>query len=326
MKYDDGFIAYVNGVEVASRNAPVSPAWDSRATALHDDAVAVIFEEIAFQGASGLLQAQNVLAIHGLNENPGSSDFLILPELDGTDPGVLDRNTRGYFPTPTPGGGNLPGYPDISESPAFSLSSQVFTSPLTLTLTAGAGAAIRYTTNGLVPSQSSTLYTGPISFSTSTMVRARAFEPGISPSPIVSSTFIGLAADVQNFTSNLPIILLENFGAGGIPQGNFQSAYMAIFDLHGARSALNRIPDIETRTGMKIRGSSTAGQPKPNLRLETRDERDVDREISPFGMPPEADWIRHRVRRHQDRPIGIVVLRGRIGFANRFARPAADAD
>jgi hypothetical protein len=294
MKYDDGFVAYVNGVRVTGRNDPASPAWDSGATALHDDAEAVVFEEIPLPGAGALLEAgPNVLAIHGLNDNTGSSDFLILPELDGTDPGGLDRDTREYFHRPTPGAGNLPGYPGISGAPVFSLSSQVFTSPLSLGITAAPGAVIRYTTNGSEPVETSTAYTGNISITTSTMVRARAFETGFSPSPIVSATFIGLAADVQAFTSNLPIIVLDNFGAGGIPQGTFQSAYMALFDVRGGRSALARIPDVETRMGIKIRGSSTAGQPKPNLRLEARDEKDADREIAPLGLPPEADWILH---------------------------------
>jgi hypothetical protein len=33
-KYDDGFVAYINGVEVARRNAPAAPSWNSTATAL----------------------------------------------------------------------------------------------------------------------------------------------------------------------------------------------------------------------------------------------------------------------------------------------------
>jgi hypothetical protein len=35
MKYDDGFVAYLNGTEVARANAPASPAWVSTATAFH---------------------------------------------------------------------------------------------------------------------------------------------------------------------------------------------------------------------------------------------------------------------------------------------------
>jgi hypothetical protein len=35
LRYDDGFIAYLNGGEVLRRNAPLSPAWNSAATAAH---------------------------------------------------------------------------------------------------------------------------------------------------------------------------------------------------------------------------------------------------------------------------------------------------
>ncbi|HWQ92526.1 MAG TPA: lamin tail domain-containing protein, partial [Clostridia bacterium] len=35
LRYDDGFVAYLNGTMVASRNAPASPAWNSAATAVH---------------------------------------------------------------------------------------------------------------------------------------------------------------------------------------------------------------------------------------------------------------------------------------------------
>jgi len=37
MKYDDGFVAYLNGVKIADRNAPSSPLWNSAATQEHPD-------------------------------------------------------------------------------------------------------------------------------------------------------------------------------------------------------------------------------------------------------------------------------------------------
>ena len=37
MKYDDGFIAYLNGVEIASGNKPQNPAWNSNASEDHPD-------------------------------------------------------------------------------------------------------------------------------------------------------------------------------------------------------------------------------------------------------------------------------------------------
>ncbi|MDD8042662.1 MAG: lamin tail domain-containing protein [Verrucomicrobiota bacterium] len=84
MKFDDGFIGYLNGVEVASVNAPANPAWDSEATGQNSDAQAVKFRDFDLSWAKSLLRTgRNVLAIHGLNDSPSSSDALVLPELEG---------------------------------------------------------------------------------------------------------------------------------------------------------------------------------------------------------------------------------------------------
>ena len=83
MKYDDGFVAYLNGVEVARRNAPVSVSFDSAATSVRDNQDAVTFEHIDLAGSIGaLVDGVNVLAIQGLNAAADDEDFLILPELE----------------------------------------------------------------------------------------------------------------------------------------------------------------------------------------------------------------------------------------------------
>lgn len=85
MRYDDGFVAYLNGVKVAEDHAPASPAWDSGATSNHSDDDAVEFQEFSANAALGaLVSGTNVLSIHGLNNGTGSSDFLIQPTLSAT--------------------------------------------------------------------------------------------------------------------------------------------------------------------------------------------------------------------------------------------------
>jgi len=82
MRYDDGFVAYLNGVKIAEANAPASPFWNSGAPANHSDTSAVNYQEFSANSALGaLLPGHNILAIHGLNNGSGSSDFLIQPEL-----------------------------------------------------------------------------------------------------------------------------------------------------------------------------------------------------------------------------------------------------
>lgn len=111
IRYDDGFIAYLNGMEMARRNFDGTPASDSSAGADHDDAEAMQFESVDCSAyLNTLQQGSNLMAIHGLNSSATSSDFLISAELllDGgsanndelpganqfTDPIVLTHSTH----------------------------------------------------------------------------------------------------------------------------------------------------------------------------------------------------------------------------------------
>jgi len=82
VKYDDGFIAYLNGTEVARRNFSGTPAWNSNAGTTHSDSAAVGFESIDISAFLDNLQpGGNLLAIHGLNVSTSSSDLLFSVEL-----------------------------------------------------------------------------------------------------------------------------------------------------------------------------------------------------------------------------------------------------
>ncbi len=82
MRYDDGFVAYINGTEVAGTNAPLSPQWNSTATAQNSDAAAVNYQDFNVSSYLNVLSpGENILTIHGLNISPDSSDFLISTEL-----------------------------------------------------------------------------------------------------------------------------------------------------------------------------------------------------------------------------------------------------
>jgi hypothetical protein len=86
VRYDDGFVAYLNGAEVARRNFTGTPQWDSTATAENPDSAAINFENIDISAyISNLRQGDNLLAIHGLNISSGDSDFLISAELVATE-------------------------------------------------------------------------------------------------------------------------------------------------------------------------------------------------------------------------------------------------
>ena len=85
MRYDDGFAVYLNGtlLTTAGRNAPSPLTYQSSSTSDHPDGEAVQYEDISLNQYAGLLlpTQPNVLAIHGLNVQLSSSDFLIGPQL-----------------------------------------------------------------------------------------------------------------------------------------------------------------------------------------------------------------------------------------------------
>jgi hypothetical protein len=84
MRYDDGFVAWLNGVEVARRNAPEQVSWSSRATAARPDAENVIEEVLDVTAHAGLLlPSGNVLAVQALNVAVDDGDLLVSMELEG---------------------------------------------------------------------------------------------------------------------------------------------------------------------------------------------------------------------------------------------------
>ena len=82
VRYDDAFVAYINGSEVARRNFTGTALWNSVAEASHDDSLGRNFEDIDITEHTNKLQTgDNVLAIQGLNYGTGSTDLLISVEL-----------------------------------------------------------------------------------------------------------------------------------------------------------------------------------------------------------------------------------------------------
>ncbi|WP_428306815.1 CotH kinase family protein [Lacipirellula sp.] len=206
MKYDDGFRAYLNGVEIAESNAPDVTRWDSQATAAHDDAQSKLYQEFDVSAAIPQLRlGQNVLAIHALNLAAGS-DMLLTPILVGFGAQITSPENIGFFETPTPGYANIAApTAGFAATPTFSVPHGLYdAAQLVSILSATPGAVIVYTTNGstpmvnaaLVPTNG-TFYTGPITITATTTLRAIAFKTGFKPSFIESSTYLFLG-DVIN--------------------------------------------------------------------------------------------------------------------------------
>ena len=101
VRYDDGFVAYLNGVEVQRASFNGNSSWNSSASMNRSDVEAINLEMFDISGYADQVRAgENILAIQGLNESTTSSDFLISAELtamegpgggtpSGVSPGAL---------------------------------------------------------------------------------------------------------------------------------------------------------------------------------------------------------------------------------------------
>lgn len=86
LRYDDAFVAYINGLEVERAGFTGTPAWDSVATTAHEASASWDSYDIS-DHIDELQPGDNILAIHGLNYSLGSSDFLISAELEASGGG-----------------------------------------------------------------------------------------------------------------------------------------------------------------------------------------------------------------------------------------------
>lgn len=200
MKYDDGFVAYLNGVEIASANADDNTQWNSIASGFHDDQDAIEFEHFDVSSAiDALVVGENVLAIHGLNLSP-SSDFLVVPELVGERFDLVDPDRVGFFETPTPGYGNGESFAGFAAEPTFSVPHGFYTTPQQVAITSDTpDAVIVYTTDGSMPTVNANLtptngtrYTGPVTVSSTRALRAITFKQDFKPSFVHTSSYVFL--------------------------------------------------------------------------------------------------------------------------------------
>ena len=218
--------------------------------------------------------------------------------------GIGTGGGPGYFEVSTPGRANGTPLAAPLLAPAITPAGATFTSPIEVSLSTDVpGGIIRYTTNGSVPSAASTIYEGPLSVRMTTHLRARVFDPSSGDGgAIAGEHFLRLAGRSNTnlvaplrFTSNLPIMVVENFGAGAIPGPGqtLQTARLSVHEVDPAtgRSALVNNPDASMRMGIRRRGQSSSGFPKPQYRVELRNELDEDLDVPLLGLPSDSDWV-----------------------------------
>ena len=205
MKYDDGFVAYLNGVRVSSGNGPANPAWDSFSTTDHPDGDAVNFEDHDVTShISDLVVGENMLAIHLMNGDEGSSDLLAIPELHGVEITEPSIGGEGFLDNPSPGTFNGDTFGGFVGDTQFSETRGFFDTAFDVEISSQTpDAEIRYTLDGDPPSANSgTVYSGPISISRTTVLRAAAFKDGFVPTNVDTQTYVFIDDVIQQDASH----------------------------------------------------------------------------------------------------------------------------
>jgi hypothetical protein len=137
MQYDDAFVAWINGVEVArSAGAPATPEWNS-VSSLNHEANLDTGEIFDISGHLDILQeGNNVLTIQVINRSNTSSDLIGNPRLIAR---ASSTGSASYLSPPTPGATNgeafIPGpqIENITHTPTQPTDSDAITVNATIT-------------------------------------------------------------------------------------------------------------------------------------------------------------------------------------------------
>ena len=113
-----------------------------------------------------------------------------------------------FYATPTPNEANGAGVAGYAQEPIITTLGGTFDSPQSVTVEVPEGCSVTYTTDGTVPTESSSRYSGPIGISKTTVLRVRAFKSGYNGSDAVSQTYVIYTGEstVQSHKYALPIV------------------------------------------------------------------------------------------------------------------------
>ncbi|MDG1890779.1 MAG: lamin tail domain-containing protein [Verrucomicrobiota bacterium] len=194
LKYDDGFVAFLNGVEIARDNAPGNTTWNSNATGLHGALEWEHFAITAFMPA--LKPGSNLLAIQVLNAASDDADVFLDASLSEYK---VEEKANHYFAEATPGELNAEGSLAFVADTRFDHDRGFYSSPFDLTIaTSTEFALIRYTLDGTEPTMANGLtFDRPIAINQTVTVRARAFREGYEPSDTDTQTYLFLEDVIQ---------------------------------------------------------------------------------------------------------------------------------
>lgn len=301
MKYDDGFAAYVNGVEgVRSEQAPPALAYNSDSDGSNRDDFAVELEEFDLTPAlSGLSEGSNVLAIHGMNSTVASNDLIFMPRLEAKIAGEIDQSIRGQLVASTPGGANTSIiFSGFVETPVTSPERGFYDESIQVeATTATPGAVIHYTTDGSEPTESSPVFPSPLNISQTTNLRVKGFLDGARPSEIRTDSylFVGDIVTEPRVTSSINGQVMRTGLDAGVLAATYEDASGQVVTV---QDALKAIPSLSISTD-----EANLFSPETGIYVNATEK---------WERPISAEWI------HPDGDEGFQInagLRIRGGFS-----------
>ncbi len=173
----------------------------------------------------------------------------------------------------------------------FSVPSGTFQGQVAVSLsTTVSGAQIRYTTDGRLPTAQSALYQGSaLQFTRTTQLRAQAFVGQTASG--APGTAMYVARGTTTTTHDLPVILIDSYGAGKPGREYFDAATMIFQPGSGGTTSIASAPTVATRAGLRLRGQSSATFEKTPYRVEFWDNDNDDADYPVLGMPADSDWV-----------------------------------
>lgn len=142
-------------------------------------------------------------------------------QLLDTSYGRSDSGSIGYFLTPSFGEANgNDARTAIVEEPVIETEHGFFTEPVSVSISSeDAAATIRYTIDGSEPTESSAIYTAPLTFDETTTLRAATFRDGFLPSRIDSANYLFLDDIINEVDEAPPEGWPSSWGANEVDYG-----------------------------------------------------------------------------------------------------------
>lgn len=160
-----------------------------------------------------------------------------------------------FLENATPGAANDSlAFDDRAQEPVIETAAGFYDGKVAVTITGAPGQEIRYTTDCATPTRKSSLYTGPITVSKTTVIRARAFADDLLGSTTAGSTYIisdpvpspvsvvSIYTDNDLFFGNKQGILVKGSGSIANYDRNWEyPAQIEYFDVSGERQLVQMV-------------------------------------------------------------------------------------